>query len=257
MQSVATAPRGDRSQAALRVPHAGALRPCRASSCSVCFATSPVRMVEHPTGPFASGFQRPSLRGVVRAQARTEARAWRVTRRRLETRRAMPAAPVAGRGGQPSAKPPASDLAAAGPEASPPFLLRLAPHAGFRRTAPRPGCPDGEEGKGAPVPSPAPAEGTATLAEAREDGRGRGWSARLVLSGSGRRPGSGVSGETIAREACLRRRSQPWSHPPVGRGWQVRRPAVMRARRCEHPRDPGRPRTLRCSGVRPVSRAEE
>lgn len=71
-------------------PHAGALRPCRASSCSVCFATSPVRMVEHPTGPFASGFQRPSLRGVVRAQARTEARAWRVTRRRLETRRAMP-----------------------------------------------------------------------------------------------------------------------------------------------------------------------
>jgi hypothetical protein len=90
MQSVATAPRGDRSQAALRVPTRGVLRPCRASSCSVCFATSPVRMVEHPTGPFASGFQRPSLRGVVRAQARTEARAWRVTRRRLETRRAMP-----------------------------------------------------------------------------------------------------------------------------------------------------------------------
>jgi len=75
MQSVATAPRGDRSQAALRVPHARALRPCRASSCSVRFATSPVRMVEHPTGPFASGFQHPSLRGVVRAQARTEARA--------------------------------------------------------------------------------------------------------------------------------------------------------------------------------------
>jgi hypothetical protein len=90
MQSVATAPRGDRSQAAPCVPTRGALRPCRASSCSVCFATSPVRMVEHPTGPFASGFQRPSLRGVVRAQARTEARAWRVTRRRLETRRAMP-----------------------------------------------------------------------------------------------------------------------------------------------------------------------
>lgn len=124
-----------------------------------------------------------------------------------------PAAPVAGRGGRPSAKPPADDLAVASPEASPPS------HAGFRQTASRTGCPDGEEGKGAPVPSPAPAEGTAKLAEAREDGRGRGWSARLVLSGSGRRPGSGVSGETIAREACLRRRSQPCSHPPVGRGW--------------------------------------
>lgn len=52
-----------------------------------------------------------------------------------------PAAPVTGRGGRPSAKPPADDLAVASPEASPPFLLRLAPHAGFRRTAHTPGLP--------------------------------------------------------------------------------------------------------------------
>jgi hypothetical protein len=253
MQSAATAPRGDRSQPARRVPT------CR-GRCA---------RVEPPPAPSASRTARPDgrtsdrtirvwlpapfvARGCSRA-ARTEARARRVTRRRPETRRAIRDLPVAGQERQPSAKPPASDLAAASPAGFTPF------HAGSRRAAPPAGLPrtTRKEGRACTVLQPL-RRALHRSPEARQDSRGRGWSARLVLPGSGRRPGSGVSGETRAREACLRRRSQPQKASPGGPGPDG--PKTDRDARRVAASTRGTlvfRRTLRCDGVRRVPRAKE
>lgn len=252
MSPAITAPRGGRSRPPGVSHTQGRRARVEPPRCSSGSASPPVRMVEHPAGWLASGHRRPSLRGVVRAQARAEARAWRVTRRRPEPRRAETAPrPSPDVGVDPRRDPqPATSR-------SPVRKPHPLPRAGLRRAAPPgPGRPGSVEGKGAPVPSPAPAEGA--LAARRKAGG--------TAGGEGGRRGSccrvpddvqveGLGRPSPGRLACVAGRSGR-RHPPVGRG---RRSGDRRdaARRCEHPGDPGRPRTSRCSGVRPVPRAEE
>jgi hypothetical protein len=136
MQPVATAPRGDRSQSPLRVSHT------RGRCARVEPPPAPLASRHRPSGwsnirPDRSRLASSALRcaglfarrpGPKPVHGASPAGDWRPGG-------PCPAAPVAGRGGRPSAKLPASDLAATGPEASPPS------HAGFRRTAARAGLP--------------------------------------------------------------------------------------------------------------------
>lgn len=133
-------------------------------------------------------------------------------------------APVTGRGGQPSARPPASDLAAAGPSASPSSLTGQGrAHAGFRRVGLPPGvAPRQLRGRARPHRlQPCGGRQPARQRRARMaggEGDRRGSCCRVPVDVQER-----VSGETVACEACLRRRSQPRSIPPWA-GAGVRRP---------------------------------
>jgi hypothetical protein len=218
MQSVTTAPRGTTRDRPGVFPHALASRPCRASICSIEFASG------------ASGWSniRPCSSRLVIGALRCAGLFARTPRPR-PVRVASPAgdrrpggpcstAPVTGRGGQPSAKPPASDLAAAGPRASPPSLPGQGRvHAGVSRVACRHGLPRGSWGKDAPAPSPALAEGASPLARGEPA-----WPGERVIDaarvagfrstcrrGSRERP-------SPARLACVAGRSRAAS--PRGRG---------------------------------------
>lgn len=240
MQSVTTAPRGTARDQPGVFPHALASRPCRASNLLHEFASGASGWSN--TRPCSSRLALGALRCAGLFACTPRPKPVRVASPAGDRRPGgpCPAAPVTGRGGQPSARPPASDLAAAGPEASPP------PHADRGRAACPPGLPQGS-GKGRTRPHRLQPCGGRPPARQR---RGR------MAGGEGDRRGSccrvpvdvreRVSGETITCEACLRRRSQLRQHHPVGGGRQVRRPPRCMQRRCEHPGDPGRPRISRC-----------
>lgn len=158
MQSAPTAPRGDRSQPARRVPHAQGVAPVSSLLLLRPLREPSVRMVEHPTGPSASGFQRPSLRGVVRA--------------RPGPKPGNGASPAGDRRpGEPPSTRPLPDRRD-GPRRShqpatsrPPVQRASPPSTPARAERPhRPGCPGRQGRKGAPAPSPAPSEGAAPLA---------------------------------------------------------------------------------------------
>lgn len=252
MQPVPTAPRGDRSQPARRVPH---VRCCA--------------RVEPPPAPCASR-PRPSGWSNIRPDRRVRSPAPFVARgcSRAGPGRSpcMARHPQATGDQEGRALPrPLPDVAASPrqnpqPATSRPPVRKLHP-------LPTPTCagrphPTGlpredEEGKGAPAPSPAPAEGAAPLARSETGQPGERVMGAARVAGFRSTSGSRVSGETVAWEACLSSPVAAADASPGGPGSTVRRPPRCVQRRCEHPGDPGRPCTLRCRGVRPVPRAEE
>lgn len=219
MQPVATAPRGQPLASANACPTRFVVAPVSSLLLLQRLREPPVRMVEHPTGPFASDSQRSSLRGVVRPHAGPRPCAGRHPRaadyredqpnparyrtwgldlddacsRRPRGRRSTDIVPL-------------------------PFARRC------RRSAPGTGCPMAVGGRGAPGPLPAPSEGVATLA-GRDQGK---WSsARARVAGSGRRRGRHGLGRPSPRGlACVAGRCARAS-PLAGTRWagaEVRRP---------------------------------
>ena len=224
MQPVATAPRGQPLASTHACPTRIGVAPVSSLLLLQRLREPPVRMVEHPTGPFASDSQRSSLRGVVRPHAGPK--------------------PCAGR------HPRAADHREDQPNPRPLPDVEAGPRRCLQPSALRP-----------PVHRHRPPPVRPTLPPKRPrhrlpDGRGkerRTWTASSPFGGRrdpcGARPGEVVigacsccrvrstswaawPGKTIATRACLRRRSLrsriPPCGDPVGRGGGPKTDAMRR-----------------------------